>query len=186
MNKLFMLSIVFVILLSGCATMHKKQAANPLEPRYEIIGDIKLVGTLSTTTMQNLQFTRYWEEFFPQYNKAEHKDNNRFYGTMFWEDQPTMTQDMPINYLVGVPEEVLSDPQEPWVKHTIKGGSYAVFTHKGPVERIQETYMYIYGTWLQNSTYEERYGDQFEYYDERFKDQSPDSIVEIWVPVQKK
>lgn len=186
MHKLSIVILALLILLSGCAMITKKAPADTGSPRFVTTKDIKLVGTLNTTTMQNLNFTQYWEEFFPLYNQAKHKNNEKFYGTMFWDAQGEMDMNSTINYMVGVPEKVIADPKEPWAKHTIKGGTYAVFTHRGPVENIMETYIYIYQTWLPNSEYAERNGDQFEYYDERFIDKSPDSIVEIWVPIQKK
>lgn len=186
MHKLSIVILALLILLSGCAMITKKAPADTGSPRFVTTKDIKLVGTLNTTTMQNLNFTQYWEEFFPLYNQAKHKNNEKFYGTMFMDQDTPFTMDTPINYLVGVPAKVIPDAKAPWTKHTIKGGTYAVFTHRGPVENIMETYMYIYNTWLPDSGYAERFGDQFEYYDERFKDQSPDSIIEIWVPVQKK
>jgi len=186
MRRITIVFIALLILLGGCALIPSKAQADPKIPRFVTTKDIELVGTLTTTTMQNLQFTKYWEEFFPAYEITPHKKNDKFYGTMFMDQDTPFTMDTPINYLVGVPAKVIPDAKAPWTKHTIKGGTYVVFTHRGPVENIMETYMYIYNTWLPGSGYAERFGDQFEYYDERFKDQSPDSVVEIWVPVQKK
>lgn len=155
-------------------------------PRIKVLKDTPIVGLLKTGSFKDMNYPQVWEEFFSIYQKSQHKSNSQFYGTMYWDANTPETEDMTIHYMVGIPEKVMKKLDVPFEKHVIKGGQYAVFIHQGPVFSIQGTYEYIYGTWFRSSGYKDRYGDVFEYYDKRFKDNDPSSIVEIWVPVEKK
>ena len=44
----------------------------------------------------------------------------------------------------------LEDIPEGMVGMTVPGGSYALFTHKGMLDKLAETYDLIYSTWLPN------------------------------------
>ncbi|HEX2855765.1 MAG TPA: GyrI-like domain-containing protein [Opitutaceae bacterium] len=64
--------------------------------------------------------------------------------------------------------------------------TYAIFRHRGPVVRIDETLGYIYGTWLPNSDYELAGDFSIERYDESFCDGGEKSQFEILIPVKKR
>jgi AraC family transcriptional regulator len=62
---------------------------------------------------------------------------------------------------------------------------YAVFTHHGKLDKLGETYEYIYNTWLPQSGYEvhpSKY--DMEVYDERFIPNSDDSAFDIYVAIK--
>jgi AraC family transcriptional regulator len=65
----------------------------------------------------------------------------------------------------------------------IPKGKYAVFTHKGPVGNIPHTVKYIYGSWLPKSKLELRNAPQMNVMDHRFRNDSADSELDIYVPV---
>jgi AraC family transcriptional regulator len=50
----------------------------------------------------------------------------------------------------------------------LKGGKFAVFTHKGKLDTLHMTYEFIWGTWVLCFGYEIDLRDDFEFYDERF------------------
>ncbi|SET00272.1 GyrI-like small molecule binding domain-containing protein [Natronincola peptidivorans] len=71
------------------------------------------------------------------------------------------------------------------IKKTIDGGRYAVFTHRGKIDLIKETYNYIWGTWVPYSKVELDFRDEFELYDEGFKGrQNPSSTFDIYIPIK--
>ncbi len=72
------------------------------------------------------------------------------------------------------------------VVKTIPSGEYAVFTHKGSVENLHTIFPFIYKEWLPHSEYKQRAEYDLEWYDERFKGMSPDSEIDVLVPVFKK
>lgn len=67
---------------------------------------------------------------------------------------------------------------------TIPAGRYAVFTHRGPVTLLAKTVVAVWHQWLPSSGYKARHAPDFERYDERFKMHSPDSEVDLYVPIE--
>ena len=71
--------------------------------------------------------------------------------------------------------------------HTIPTHEYAVFTHRGVIQRIGETYQYIYGQWLPESEYNRAPAPFIEAYGEKFcGGTTDDSEFDIWIPIVKK
>jgi len=66
----------------------------------------------------------------------------------------------------------------------IEGGKFAVFTHKGPFEKLQNSYDYIFGKWLPESGIELRNNCGFEKYLNAPENTKPEKLkTEIYVPV---
>ena len=76
------------------------------------------------------------------------------------------------------------DIPEGMVSKIIPAGDYAVFTHKGVVENIEHTLRYIYGAWLPSSKKELRDAPDLELYDHRFKPNSENSEIELYIPIK--
>ena len=92
-------------------------------------------------------------------------------------------EDGTFSYLVCA--EVRSDTGVPegMVCRTIPGGTYAVFTHRGPIAgEIGRTWQYALGQWLPASDYELVDGPDFELYDERSAADPPE--VDIYIPIR--
>lgn len=67
----------------------------------------------------------------------------------------------------------------------IPGGKYAVFVHKGPYDRLNETYDQIYAAWLPKSPYRLRDTPCFERYLKDPRRTKPENLeTEIYVPIQ--
>lgn len=67
----------------------------------------------------------------------------------------------------------------------IPPGRWAVFIHKGSLERLGYTMDYIYGSWLPKSGHELRDGPDLERYDcRKFRPPAEDSELELWVPIR--
>jgi AraC family transcriptional regulator len=71
-------------------------------------------------------------------------------------------------------------------KFHLSGGLYAVLLYRGDPRSGAQTFQYIYGTWLPNSDYELDDRPHFEILEEKYKNDSPDSEEEIWLPVKPK
>ncbi|HHN64634.1 MAG TPA: GyrI-like domain-containing protein [Nitrospirae bacterium] len=69
---------------------------------------------------------------------------------------------------------------------TIPGGRYAVFLHKGPYDRFDETYNMIFSKWLPQSGERLRDVPSFEVYLNRDPRRTkPENLrTEIWVPIE--
>lgn len=70
---------------------------------------------------------------------------------------------------------------------TIPGGRYVVFTHKGPYEKIGETYGYIYGVYLPKGEVvddSKARGGMFEIYlNDPGTTKPEDLLTELWIPI---
>jgi AraC family transcriptional regulator len=87
-------------------------------------------------------------------------------------------------YIAGVMVEKVGDLSNEYVSKEIPAQKYAVFTHKGSLETLKDTYNFIYATWLPNSGYELADSSDFEWYDDRFKGFAPDSEFDIYIPIR--
>lgn len=69
----------------------------------------------------------------------------------------------------------------------IPGGRYVVFTHKGPYEKLGETYGFIYGEYLPKGEVvddSKARGGMFEIYLNDYEKTKPeDLLTELWIPI---
>jgi AraC family transcriptional regulator len=68
----------------------------------------------------------------------------------------------------------------------IPAGTYACFTHRGPVSRLGETINYAFGTWLPRSGFAHADGPNLDRQDERFRDGGEGCEMDFLVPVRAK
>jgi AraC family transcriptional regulator len=86
-------------------------------------------------------------------------------------------------YLAAVQVRPDTVPASGLVKWSSPAGTYAKFTHRGPVHGIGKTMGFIYGKWFPGSSYNRGPGPDLERMDGRFNPTSEDSVLEIFIPV---
>ena len=69
--------------------------------------------------------------------------------------------------------------------HTLAGGLYAIFEHKGSSSKFPDTMRYIFGAWLPSSEYELDDREQFEIVPENWRPNDEDASEEIFIPIRK-
>ncbi len=90
-------------------------------------------------------------------------------------------------YMAGFASDKAIPPRPGFISHEISACTYAVFTHKGSVMNMGETYDYAYKTWLPNSKYQVKWHEDLEHYDSRFNpENSEKSEMDIYIPIQEK
>ena len=87
-------------------------------------------------------------------------------------------------YIAGFMVDKVEEIPQGFVSKELKPQKYAVFTHKGSLETLKNTYSYAYATWLPNSGYEYDDASDLEWYDNRFKDFAPESEFDILLPIK--
>jgi len=100
-------------------------------------------------------------------------------------DDPKVTEPEKLRYdaCIVVSKEIKPDG-EIGVQE-IPGGKYAVFTHMGPYENFQNSYNYIFGTWIAESGVTLRDVRSFEKYLNSPDDTKPEKLLtEIYVPIE--
>jgi AraC family transcriptional regulator len=66
----------------------------------------------------------------------------------------------------------------------LPGGLYAVFLYHGAASQADQTFQYIFGTWIPNSGYSLDNRPHFEILGKKYKNEDPDSEEEIWIPIK--
>jgi AraC family transcriptional regulator len=87
-------------------------------------------------------------------------------------------------YLAAVQVAPHATPPRGMTKWRSPAGTYAKFTHRGPVHTIGETMGFIYGKWFSESEYDRGTGPDLERMDARFNPVSAESILEIFIPLK--
>jgi len=189
MKKIIVLVVGSVLFFAGCSVFGPSLPEHPPEQKIVNKPAFKVVGMNTYTDFLNGNFDQFpatWERFCPYSGKIEKRVNdNTAYGISFYP--PDWTPKSKWDYMAAVEVKDLNDIPITMLGKTIPANKYAVFTHKGPVKNLYQTYYYIYTKWLPESNYDKVSGYDFELYDERFKDgKSDDSEVDIYIPVKEK
>lgn len=160
-----------------------------LEPRIVDFPGAMIVGMRGTTTINENRIPALWQEFNPRVSEIRNLTPSiRGYGICEVDPDYDMTKfnaDTVFSEFVGA--EVTDFPEIPpgMAGKTLHGGRYAVFTHKGSMDKLAVTYDYIWSTWIIYSGYELDLRDDFEFYDERFRGQDHEqSELDIYVPIK--
>ena len=152
-----------------------------MKPRIVSKDEMKFVGPVYYGDNKNGEISSFWERHFGAVVDLPLRIGDGCFGICFhtrdYEEQGLFHY-MPAVEVAGferIPPEA--------VGKIIPAHRYAVFTHKGAVTTLMETYRYIFGTWLPDRKYEPDSSFDFEYYT---KDRQGNDIVEIHIPVNEK
>ena len=183
-KPLFAILTTLWIVTAGCNNQPKQanQGEQSMEPVICKLEAFTVMGTstrIPTREGSNDKYAKIWSEF-ERYNEQFKKisTNQKYYGLSF----ATKQQDF-IDYVVGmaVPDGT-APTSEGLVVRTIPTAQYAVF--ECPIEKIGQTYQYIFGKWLPNSPYKiSPIAPAFEEYPPEGQEKLP---VCIHIPVSKK
>ena len=181
------LLLVLLICLTGILLAQEKNEPKKenLEPRYEKREGFVVVGIEAVDAMEGDKMMELWTKFAEISPKIPDAVSPVEYGITYYGkdyDPETMKG---YNYFVGKEVSSVDNIPEGLLMHKVPEGHYAVFEHKGLIQNIGKTYGYIFGAWMQGNGIKAAQQDVFEVYDKRFKYDSEDSILEIWVPIEK-
>mgnify|MGYP006300910971 CR=1 FL=1 len=169
-----------------------------MEPKIEYKESMVLLGmdfygdpfNSHTFWDEKNEIGRLWKRFESFLNKSPELIKNRIRKNVSLEVFITTEESMSIGIFevfVGVLVEEIEYIPLKCVAKELPATHYAVFTLKGN-EITSDWQNEIYNIWLPNSDYESAYNYNIQYYDERFKgiDQIEESVVDVYIPVQKK
>jgi AraC family transcriptional regulator len=156
-----------------------------MEPKFVELGELNVVGMVCRTTQKTNSIPQLWDRFIPECCKI----SNPYFeetclGVCYYVDMENFDEDAEFDYMAGRVVTDASSIPEGMEVHVIPPALYAVFTHRGSLATLGETYQNIFGTWLEG--YELAEADQIEWYDNRFCHSSPDSEFDIYIPVKSR
>ncbi len=100
-------------------------------------------------------------------------------------DDPEITPPERLRYDACIPVADQVEPQGEIGVQTIAGGAYAVTTHRGPYEKLGETYARLCGEWVPASGRELRAAPCLELYRNNPQTTPPDELLtDIYMPVE--
>lgn len=174
--------------------LQKVLGGHRMEPIIKEMDEMILVGMEKITVPNDHKIPELWQSFFGRMREIQGAVNPKMcFGFAFsdWEnmDVNAMMNDFseksPFITFVCMQVENSQKIPKGMVARQIPPMKYAVFTHKGPMDKLQETYAEIYGKWVVSSGYEIADGFDFELYDERFKPEDPlKSEFDICLPIK--
>lgn len=161
-----------------------------VHPKIVELSDIKTVGLRGETTLRDNALPQLWQKFSVMVRAIPNrKPNGPSFGICeVCSEKGTvydMNDDVLFSEVVAVEVDKYDNIPELLVPKTLKGGRYAVFTHKGSLAFLKKTYDYIWGTWFINTKTLLDQREDFELYDERFLGYDhPDSQIDLYIPIR--
>lgn len=154
-----------------------------MEPRIIEKGRFMVVGMKYYGSNNNNEIPELWKRFIPRMSEIKNVVN-RNVALGVCEFVENLTDESQFAYFACQEVSSLEDIPKEMEGLTVEKNRYAVFTHKGSVDRLGDTYEYIYGSWLPKSEYEPAESHDFESYDERFDPGDENSELDIYIPIK--
>lgn len=121
-----------------------------------------------------------WEKLI---KATSHLGQTQFIGIPY--NDPHLTIDEKIRYDACIRLASTKDISKQISQKTIPGGLFAITTHYGSYEGLDETYHLLYGLWLPNQDYTLRDEPPLEYYVTDSRTTPPEeAITEIYLPIK--
>jgi AraC family transcriptional regulator len=159
-------------------------AVKQLSPEIRKLNDTEVVYTrVMDPYRQSNAFTLAWQKLISHMKVTGIPDKQYEYMS-FSRDVSTITRPDRCRVYVCITNVPGLKASGKFGVLEIKGGLFAVFTHKGSYEELEDVYCSIYRNWIPNSNYELRDIGFFEKYLNSPEIVSKDELLtEIWIPV---
>ena len=157
-----------------------------MEPIIKTFPETKFIGMKSQFSYSNYRIGELWGNFMPRRNEIKNTLGTELFNIQINPDNFDFHPNTPFVKWAAVAVSSFDFIPDGVEKFVIQEGLYAVFIYKGDQSGIAAFFNSIYTEWLPNSDYELENRPQFEILGEKYKNNSPDSEEEIWIPIKKK
>ncbi len=127
-----------------------------------------------------------WDTFIGRADRIPNRIGDAMFGVIHTRPETERTHPHELQYVAAVSVSSTAEVPAGMVSWTVPAGTFAVFTHRGPIGTIGDTVSMIYREWLPQSAYQHAGTADVELYDHRFCCDGADSEMEIWIPVTPK
>lgn len=160
-----------------------------LIPRIEVILEKKLVGKHLRMSLSRNRTVELWQSFMREIKGIKNIISPDLISMEVY-DFPMDFKDFNLNTgfekWAAVEVRDFNSIPDNMDTYILSGGLYAVFLYKGHPALFQNTFHYIFNSWLPNSEYELDNREHFELMGDKYKNNDPDSEEEVWIPVKPK
>ena len=158
-----------------------------MNPIIQTLPTKKFIGKKLEMSYINNRTGELWRSFMPHRKKITNEVSSELYSMQIYngifEFQQFNLNEV-FTKFAGVEVIDFEHIPEGMTTHILIGGLYATFIHKGSSHDFQKTFQHIFGVWLPNSEYMIDDREHFELLGEKYKNESPDSEEEIWIPIR--
>ena len=159
-----------------------------MEPEILEITVRKLIGMRINTSLSENKTRELWQRFMPRRKEINNIANSELFSVQIYDERQaadSFTEDTIFEKWAAVEVNDIDNVPEGMESHSLSGGKYAVFIHKGTWSAFYQTSQYIFGTWLPESEFELDDREHFEIMGEKyFGPDDPNSEEEVWVPIR--
>ena len=157
-----------------------------MEPIIKTFPETKFIGMNSQFSYSNYRIGELWGNFMPRRNEIKNTLGTELFNIQINPDNFDFNPQTEFIKWAVVSVTDFDFLPEGMQSLIVEEGLYAVFIYKGDQSGIAAFFNSIYTEWLPNSDYELEKRQQFEILGEKYKNNSPDSEEEIWIPIKKK
>jgi AraC family transcriptional regulator len=157
-----------------------------MEPRIETNKEIKVIGKKMLMSFSRNTTFELWNGFMPRRKEIQNAIGTdlysiQIYSPLFFDNFNPNTQFEKWAAIEVTDFETIPHEMEALA---LPGGLYAVFLYHGAASQADQTFQYIFGTWIPNSGYSLDNRPHFEILGKKYKNEDPDSEEEIWIPIK--
>lgn len=154
-------------------------------PEFKVMGlGVNFISILSPEKNNHLVIPKLWDVFLSRKQEIVHRVHAADFGIcMPLSNELQKSHPDECFYLACAEVNDVNNVPTGMITKTVPPGEYAIFTHKGPLNKLDHTMNYIYGAWLPKSGRKLREAPDLELYDERFNPESDHSEFDIYIPV---
>lgn len=156
-------------------------------PALNLLGlTARFIGPMSPAADNTDVVPRLYHRFCPLIRELQPQVDHYVYGAARCPADGDRRHPDELEYLAAInvaPSRRAAAPLALW---RIRAGTYACFTHRGPVAKLGETINYAFGSWLPRSGYVHSGGPNLARQDERFGDGGAGCAFDFLVPVRPK
>lgn len=158
-----------------------------IEHRFETGTEKKLAGQSLTMSLADNRTGELWKGFMPRRKEFRDVVDTSLYSLQVFDPTYFEHFNPAREFTRWAAVEVASFEELPVGMHpfVLPGGLYAVFLYKG-ASTDGRIFHYIFTDWLPRSGYVLDNRPHFELLGELYKNGSPDSEEELWIPVKPK
>jgi AraC family transcriptional regulator len=160
-----------------------------VHPQIVTMPEIKVAGIRGETTLSDIKLRELWNQVNHMHRDIPHLvEGGRGFGICEACNENTlytMNDWVLFTEVAGYEVDSFEDLPPQFVRKILPAGKYAVFTHRGSLRMLPQTFDYIWGTWFLTTDEELDWREDFELYDNRFLGYDhPDSEIDLYIPIR--
>ena len=157
------------------------------KPELKIVGyEAAFIHVLSPDANAAEVIPPLWDRLFEDKSRLPSDASDELYGVIYGKPKEKRSHPDELQYIAGAAVREAGDLPEGMVYYVVPAHTFAMVTHRGPIQNIGETCHAIYRQWLPDSEWEHAGIADVERYDERFDGCSENSEMEYGITVKPK